>query len=157
MNNLAAIISFLYQSARPQIDYSIENAGIGPFISYWNVATLGQQPLQATLDATAISEPFLLWVSTHGGDAELTLRRQAKEAFNRQQELEVALRAVVLVAADEVNAIRQTWTDFKTQVAAATTLADLKTRVASLPNMPQRTNDQVRTAVLGKIDAGVDT
>jgi hypothetical protein len=67
---------------------------------------------------------------------------------------EIALKAVAAVTAEEINNIRQWLADFKAQVALASTLADLKTRVAALPNMPQRTLTQVRTAIANKIDAG---
>lgn len=52
-----------------------------------------------------------------------------------------------LTAMDEINLLRSWITGFKTQVAAATTLADLKTRVAALPNVPQRTADQLKSAM----------
>jgi hypothetical protein len=155
---VAKIIQYLYQSARSQIDYQITDSGSGPFISYWNTATLGQQPSQATLDATATSPAFLLWLSTHGGDAALTLRRQAKEALNQIRENEILIRAVAAVTADEINLIREWLTTFKAQTALATNLANFQSRVAGLGNMPERTLAQVRAAVLAKIDAGaVDT
>lgn len=61
-------------------------------------------------------------------------------------------RAVVLVSKDEVNALRAWLTDFKGAVAAATSLADLKVRVAALPSMPARTAAQARSALLAKLD-----
>lgn len=64
------------------------------------------------------------------------------------------LRAVMLVLLDEVNALRGWLASFKAAVAASTSLADLKTRVAALPNTPDRTATQARNAVLARIDDG---
>jgi hypothetical protein len=64
------------------------------------------------------------------------------------------LRAVVALTVDELNDLRSWVTAFKAATAAATSLADLKTRVANLPNMPARTLQQARTAIVNKVEAG---
>lgn len=64
------------------------------------------------------------------------------------------MRAVAAVLVDEINNLRQWLAQFKAEVAAAASLADLKTRVATLPAMPDRTLAQAKTAILGKIDGG---
>lgn len=64
------------------------------------------------------------------------------------------LRAVVKVLVDELNALRQWDTAFKAATAAATTLADLKARVAALPNLPDRTLAQARSAIVTAVNAG---
>ena len=66
-------------------------------------------------------------------------------------------RAAIELLVDENNALRQWLVDFKVQVAAASTLADLKTRVATLPNMPVRTAAQIKTALRNKLDTYPDT
>lgn len=155
---LSKVIAYLYPAAITQVDYSVADAGSGAFIAFWNTATLGAQPSNATLTATETDPAFLTWLESHGGDATLTRRRQAKDAVNLLRENEVLIRAVAAVTADEVNNIRQWLTDFKAQTALATSLANLQTRVAALPNMPQRTLPQIRTAIANKIDSGdVDT
>jgi hypothetical protein len=63
-------------------------------------------------------------------------------------------RATAAVLVDELNDIREWIAAFKVQVAASTTLADLKTRVAALPNMPDRTLAQAKTAIGNKISTG---
>lgn len=63
-------------------------------------------------------------------------------------------RGIALATMDEINSLRQWITSFKAAVAAATTLADLKTRVAALGNLPDRTPSQVKSAVVAKIDDG---
>jgi hypothetical protein len=60
--------------------------------------------------------------------------------------------AVVVLTVDELNVLRDWLTQFKAAVAAAGTLAALKTSVAALPALPERTFAQVRTAIRGKID-----
>ena len=63
-------------------------------------------------------------------------------------------RATAAVLVDEINLLRQWLVAFKVEVAAAATLADLKTRVAGLPNMPDRTLAQAKTAITSKINGG---
>jgi hypothetical protein len=63
------------------------------------------------------------------------------------------LRAVFLVALDEINLLRQRLAALDGAVAAATSLADLKTRwstVASAQPVPDRTAAQGKQAVLNK-------
>lgn len=52
---------------------------------------------------------------------------------------------------DEFNAVRGWIADFKTEVAAASNLGDLKTRVAGLPDLPDRTLAQLKTAIQNRI------
>lgn len=66
----------------------------------------------------------------------------------------ILTRAVVGVLVDELNSLRDWITAFKAAVAAATSLANLQTRVAALANMPDRTLSQARDAVAAKINAG---
>lgn len=66
----------------------------------------------------------------------------------------VYLRALINTLIDEINILRQWNTSFKAEVAAASSLADLKTRVSTLPNTPDRTLAQAKTAILSKIDDG---
>ncbi len=63
-------------------------------------------------------------------------------------------RAVIAVAIDEINILREWVAAFKVEVAAAASLADLKTRVATLPATPDRTLAQAKTAITNKINAG---
>ncbi len=62
------------------------------------------------------------------------------------------VRAAALLMMDELNAVRQWITDFKAAVAAATTLADLKTRVAALVNLPQRNALQIKPALATRVN-----
>ena len=62
------------------------------------------------------------------------------------------IRALAIVTMDELNILRGLWMSFKGEVAAATSLADLKARVAGLPDTPDRTAAQLRNAIQGKLD-----
>lgn len=64
------------------------------------------------------------------------------------------LRGVLLLIKDELNLLRQRDRDRSTDVAAATTLADLKTRWAARSALADRTDAQVRTAVQNIINGG---
>jgi hypothetical protein len=81
------------------------------------------------------------------------LKAKAVTAFQDGQREDARRdRAIALVTLDEVNALRQWITDFKTAVANAATLAALKTAVAALPNVPQRTATQAKNAVVARLD-----
>lgn len=64
--------------------------------------------------------------------------------------------AIVLLTMDEINNLRGWIVSFKAATAAASSLADLKTRVAALPNMPNRTTNQLVNALSAKLDAVPD-
>jgi hypothetical protein len=66
-----------------------------------------------------------------------------------------ALRATAAVAIDEINLVREWIVSFKAAVAASTNLANLQTRVAALPDLPDRTLAQAKTAWTAKISSGV--
>jgi hypothetical protein len=59
-------------------------------------------------------------------------------------------KAIVLTLIDELNLLREWIVAFKAQTAAATSLANLQTRVAALPDMPDRTVPQAIAAVRTK-------
>lgn len=61
-----------------------------------------------------------------------------------------AVVALALLSLDEINSLRQWIAGFRSAVAAAS-LADLKTRVAALPNTPDRTRRQLLDAVRAKL------
>lgn len=93
-------------------------------------------------------------------DAEkLAAQRAAATAFlSSPESMLKLLRAVAAVLVDELNIARGWTVSFKAEVAAAASLADLKTRVATLPTLNDRTLAQAKTAILAKIGSGeVDT
>ncbi len=66
-------------------------------------------------------------------------------------EPELYPRGYALVALDELNAHALKVNSILDAVDAATTLADLKTRVAAISDYPQRTIQQMQTAVRNKL------
>lgn len=112
-------------------------------ISYWP-PSLGPQPSQATLDAVTQEQVDAARLAK--------LRALAKQFQDDQQAQNVALRVTVKLLVDELNVLSQWLTSFKSETAAATSLADLKTRVATLPNTPDRTYAQAKTAINNLID-----
>lgn len=81
-------------------------------------------------------------------------RTGAISSITSRGELLILLRGILLLLMDELNVLRDWITQYKAQVAAATSLANLQTRVAALPNVPQRTNQQLRTAIIAIINNG---
>jgi len=139
-------IQVLFPTAIPVEDYLVELVGATRTVIYWNTAKLGAQPNQATLDAVTQQQ---------ADDARLAVKRDNAAALTTNGAAAGNVtRAIVAVLVDELNALRQWLASFKVEVAAATTLADLKTRVAGLPNMPNRTLAQAKTAILDRIDDG---
>lgn len=64
------------------------------------------------------------------------------------------LRALSEVAKDEINILRDWDRSLKTAVAAATTLAQLKTNIAALPTLNDRTTQMIRNEILNRISNG---
>lgn len=63
-------------------------------------------------------------------------------------------RGAALVTMDELNILRQRDVDRSADVAASTSLADLKSRWAARSALPQRAGSQIKTAIQNKINAG---
>ena len=79
-------------------------------------------------------------------EAEKKIVEQDLDQFTLRQ------RAIVAVLVDEINALRGWLSAYKSEVAAATSLADLQTRTAALPAMPDRTGAQAKTAIANKVE-----
>lgn len=83
-----------------------------------------------------------------------TITTQALNNVDAFDSINLAQRGFALVTLDEINTLREWITTFKADVAAATSLTDLKTRVAAEPNFPDRTPTQLKNAVKTKISSG---
>ncbi len=156
VNDLPHVIEFAFPNAIPYIDYKAVNHqdGNGDVLDFWNTTKLGAKPSQSALENIEASAPYITFIS-----APAVLQRfrdSAALAVNSDTAaLYKALRAAAAVLVDEINVIRQWEMSFKTEVAAASSLADLKTRVATLPALPDRTLAQAKTAIQAKITAGL--
>ncbi len=139
---------------------SLQNAGISVdgisgVVSPWNPATVSVQPsnLQATAQAT---------INTFDGsqsaqDAWNTLPQDQKDAvmlINLNGANSRAYRAVAALAIDEINTLREWIVAFKAATALATSLVNLQTRVAALPDLPDRTLAQAKAAFINKVNSG---
>jgi hypothetical protein len=85
------------------------------------------------------------------------LRAVAQALLSDPQSAMKALRAVMGLVVDEVNILRARLRDQDAAVAAATTLADLKSRwaaTAAASPMPARTDAQAKTAAISRIVSG---
>jgi hypothetical protein len=64
------------------------------------------------------------------------------------------LRAFADILKDELNILRAWLTDWKADVAAASSLANLQTRMAANSDLPARTLAQLKTALKNRINDG---
>lgn len=151
----------IMMTATERVDEALKQASI-PFYgvyqdeeSNWVIDFKPEATTQQRSDAVTIIAGLDL--SEAGLAARENVRERERAADVIQNSIdkeEKLLKAVLLVALDEVNTIREWLASFKTEVAAATSLSDLKTRVGNLPAMPDRTAAQVKSAVLSKLSSG---
>jgi len=139
MMNLNQKLATLNANASPLSNFYVDNE----VIQWWS-PSLGKQPTQAELDAVTQEQ-----VDT----ARLAkLRLQAKTLIDSADDDSVERdKAIAFAVLDGVNNLRAWLVDFKASVAAATSLATLKTNVAALPNLPEITRQQMITAVKSKL------
>ena len=136
----------LYPSARVNDDYVVTDDGTGARITVWNSTKLGALPSQAELDSVTQAQVNAARAAIFNALAIVFMSTPIEygEAF----------RAVVAVAIDEINALRQWIVSFQAATAASTSLADFKTRVAALPTLNDRTLTQAKNAFIAKIQSG---
>jgi hypothetical protein len=75
----------------------------------------------------------------------------AEDLFLNHPRFRKLMTAYSDIIKDELNILRGWIADYKTEVAAATSLGDLQTRVAGLPDLPDRTLVQLKTAIQNRI------
>ncbi len=130
--------------------------GISGVVSPWNPATVSVQPsnLQAAAQATinafdGSQSAYDTWVAT-----VTAAQKQAVTFMQRLEAESKAYRAIAALAVDEINTLREWIVSFQAAVAASSSLANLQTRVAALPNLPDRTLAQAKTAFIAKVNSG---
>lgn len=84
----------------------------------------------------------------------LSIRTAAKSEFDGFADNPLFLRALADILKDEINILRKRDRDRSTDVAAATSLADLKTRWAARASLDDRTLSQLKTAIQDRVDSG---
>lgn len=142
-SELGSYIKVLYPGAMPTYASVVAGEGGTYTIERWNVAVLGAKPTEAEV---------LARTAEYDAAIPAGLRAAAKaivDALDKQGRLE---RAAAKVMIDEVNDLRAWITSFKAEVAASSSLADLKSRVAGLSAMPARTLTQAKTAIKNAVD-----
>lgn len=110
------------------------DAGVPP--RHWNI--VGDVVTEMTAPQKAAVDAALLQARRAATVAELDM-------------VEGIVRAFMLVVIDEFNLHSTRLNAILDAVDAATSLADFKTRVALIPDIPQRTNGQLRTAIGNKL------
>lgn len=89
--------------------------------------------------------------AAEAADEALMDRDRARDLFQNHPNWRKLLTAFSDIIKDEFNIVR-TWTrDFKTEAAAATSLADFQSRIAGLPDLNDRTLAQLKTAMLNRM------
>jgi len=86
--------------------------------------------------------------------ADASLRTSSKAEFDGQTVSGQSLRCFAESIRKEINTVRGWTVSYKTEVAAATSLGDLQTRVAGLPTLGDRTLAQLKTSIQNCIDSG---
>jgi hypothetical protein len=149
----APSLQYKHPELDPLNDYSCYEIADGVELS-WNTQTMAK-PSESEISAWIAEPEFSNWYTTHGGDTTLTARQLALDAVSQELRREYMIdRAIAMVVIDEINSIRQWIMDFKAATAAAASLADFKTKVAALNDMPQRTGAQARAAINNKLSSG---
>ncbi len=130
--------------------------GISGVVSPWNPATVTVQPSNLQASAQSVINAFDgsqgaydTWVATIS-----SAQKEAVTFINKVDANAKAFRAIAALAIDEINTLREWIVSFQAAVAAATSLANLQTRVAALPNLPDRTLAQAKTAFINKVNSG---
>ncbi len=101
-----------------------------------------------------LAQMQVTWDSLEAGRAVAdrdALRAAAVTLATAQDRTAQLIRAELMLTMDELNLLRQWVTSFKAAVAAATTLADLKARVAALASTPDRTAAQIKPALVARV------
>lgn len=111
--------------------------------------------LTAAQSATATVLATFNWTTTADDAWVLSQRRAgAADSLDRADSHGQLLRALVGVLVSEVNTLRQWVSALRTQIGAASSLANLQTRVGGLAALADRTADQARAAVLARVNDG---
>ncbi len=129
--------------------------GISGVVTPYNPSTVVIYP--STLQAAAQPTINAFDGSQAAQDAWNAIPQAQKDAIlliNLLESYPRAYRAVAALTVDELNTIRQWIVAFKAATAAATSLANLQTRVAALPDLPNRTLAQAKTAFISKVNSG---
>lgn len=133
---------------------SIAIDGISGVVSPYNPVTVIVSPSNLQNSAQSIINAFDGSQVAQDAWVESQRRAAAASFMDILTENAKAYRAIAALTIDEINSLRQWVVNFKAQVALASNLTDLKTRIATLPNLSDRTLVQAKSAFLAKIESG---
>lgn len=134
--------------------------------SYWGVATDPAFPDGTDLERRVLGSAKILdgatcrnatqpeidgFPAAQAADENLMDRDRARDLFLNHPNWRKMMVAYSSIIKDEINILRLWTHDFQEEVANATSLADLKTRVAALPTLHDRTLSQLKTAINNRI------
>jgi hypothetical protein len=125
--------------------------GISGVVSPYNPATVRVSPGNLQSQAQPIIDGF---DGSQNAQDEWKLAQEQSGAITFMSNFDrnsMSYRAAISVAIDEINVLRDWITAFKAAVAAATNLANLQSRIAALPDTPDRTFQQAKNAFITKI------
>lgn len=91
------------------------------------------------------------FITAETADDDLMDAQAAEDLFLTHPQFRKLMTAFADVIKDELNILRGWLVDYKAEVAAATSLPDLQSRVAALPDLADRTLLQVKTQVQNRI------
>lgn len=123
---------------------------LGPMrqLGFAKVAIVGSNTVR-----NATAPEIAAFVTSEATDAGLQDVGAVANWFQTHPRFRRAFKALVRRIVSENNLQSQKWNDYRVQVAAASTLADLKTRVAAMGDLPIRTDAQGLTALMNDISA----
>ncbi len=139
---------------------SLQNAGISVdgisgVVSPWNPATVVISPSNLQASSQATINAF------DGSQAAQDIwnaipqdQKAAVRLINLTDPESRAYRAIAALAIDEINTLREWIVAFKAATALASSLVNLQARVAALPDLPDRTLAQAKSAFISKVNNG---
>ena len=133
------------------VDYSASSVD-GVVALAW-LSQAAQPTEQEIIDAGA-SQEFSDWRAEHGGDAALTLRRQAREAIDESRAESAALRAAIIELINYTVTTASNLNALLDGIDAAISLAQIKAAAALINNQPTPTLAQAMNAIKARIAAG---
>lgn len=138
-------MSFVARRNAPS--WPVEPGRTRTVIAGWVVDWTGAvEPTEAEVLAVVSPDPTVL------------LHTNAKSLFLQTDPEGLSKRIIASILIDEINLVRKWTRDLKAAVAASTSLADMKTKVAALDTLANRDMDQAKTAYNNRADDGtVDT
>lgn len=139
--NLPAVVEYLHPGAFLQGQVVIQDDGAGPYLKVWNLP--GSPPTDQEIADAIAAIPAA---------TSLASRVAAKNSIDAVSTPARLHRAVVSLLVDELNVLRGWTRNFEAAVAASATLAELKTRIANLTDLSDRTNIQAFAAIKAAID-----